>query len=963
VAICGAALGAAPAAQRGVIDLRGMDLSRAVPVQLDGEWRFAPGRFDDPSGAKSAQAATLAVPGAWNAAVGGGEGYGTYRLSVLCDDARELALLLPRVHSAMRAFANGREIAHQGEPGTSAQSTRPAITRQIAALGAQSCPLELVLHVANFHHREGGLVQSPRLGGHERLLLQRERGMSIDQTLIGGFLVMALLTLLFYLGRPRDLTPLWLGLFCLCMVAYFQVSKEQVFERLIAPDAGWEPYLKAQALSFYLATPLLALFLRALYPTGANRYVVHAVLACSLAAAAAVLVLPARLHTYTLPLMQLVTLAAAAWSVAMLVLVSRQRRSPWPLLLVGMALFYPVMVLDLLHTNTVLRFAFAPLGLFAYLVAPAAVLARRFSQALNAEEMRTTEEHERVDLLGRAAKAGLFDWDVAAGRTVYSEYFKAMLGYPRDVDSSRWAFFDFIHPEDLEAVRETFAAQIGDRSQRKATLQHPGRDYRLRRADGGFIWVRSEASSVTDAEGRTLRFITSFIDITPRREQERLLLEHAELARFEQRRLDLVVRAARVGIVDWDGRTHATYYSPRFREIRGYLPDADTSGWPDFFKVLIHPEDRARVAGRFRDFILGTGPAGLQAYIDEDCRISRADGSHVWIQVSGICVRDATGFATRFIAAITDATERRAQEESLRQSVRLREEVERMSRHDLKTPIHSVIAVSRLLRENSQMSPDDAELLGTVERAGYRILDMVNLSLDLFRMESGTYRFSPQTVDLVDVARKAATDVESQASSKNVAVRVRQSGGAASSPTSLLARAEELLCYSMLANLVKNAIEASPEGGTVTITLESAGESVRLHVHNAGAVPEAIRASFFDKYATAGKSAGLGLGTYSAHLLARVQEGDISLDTSEEEGTTISVRLGAASKDDPVPLGAAAREKAERERLPELPAMRVLVVDDDEFNRLVLRHYLPSPPLTVAMAVNGRAALDAALRN
>src|SRR5207237_4142809 len=48
--------------------------------------------------------------------------------------------------------------------------------------------------------------------------------------------------------------------------------------------------------------------------------------------------------------------------------------------------------------------------------------------------------------------------------------------------------------------------------------------------------------------------------------------------------------------------------------------------------------------------------------------------------------------------------------------------------------------------------------------------------------------------------------------------------------------------------------------------------------------------------------------------------------------------------------------------LPPLPALSVLVVDDDEFNRLVVRRYLPSPPLSVSMAVNGLAALDAVRR-
>src|SRR5204863_6450301 len=111
--------------------------------------------------------------------------------------------------------------------------------------------------------------------------------------------------------------------------------------------------------------------------------------------------------------------------------------------------------------------------------------------------------------------------------------------------------------------------------------------------------------------------------------------------------------------------------SPRIREIRGYAPDADTSGWPDYFQVMIHPEDRPRVTRRFRDYILGKGPEGPQElYPPEEYRLLRADGSYVWIQAEGICVREASGFATRFIGCISDISERRAPEEALRNQVK-----------------------------------------------------------------------------------------------------------------------------------------------------------------------------------------------------------------------------------------------------------------------------------------------------
>ena len=453
---------------------------------------------------------------------------------------------------------------------------------------------------------------------------------------------------------------------------------------------------------------------------------------------------------------------------------------------------------------------------------------------------------------------------------------------------------------------------------------------------------------IADARGTALGVLVASVDTT-----ERYAMEQALAA--EQQRSALVVRAANVGILDWDGVTRTVYYSPRFKEILRYPPHADSSGWPDYFE-LIHPEDRSRVQQRFRDHIFGKGSEGThEVHETIEYRLRRADGSYVWIEAVGASVRDAKGYATRFIASITDISERRFQEEALRSAVRLREEVERMSRHDLKTPLNSVIAMAGLLRESGKLGPEDDELLGSIERAGYRILNMVNLSLDLFRMEQGSYEFRPRPVDLAALARRVAADLESQAASKGVAVRVRDGGPGT-------AYGEELLCYSMLANLIKNAIEAAPDGGEVSVAFEATQGDMLAHVHNAGAVPEPVRARFFQKYTTAGKSGGTGLGVYSARLMARVQQGDIALRTSDAEGTTLTVRLARAEQPAQATETFSTSVKRSRSEVNLPVAQRVLVVDDDEFYRLVLRRCLPSPPFEVELAVNGRAALEAARR-
>jgi len=466
---------------------------------------------------------------------------------------------------------------------------------------------------------------------------------------------------------------------------------------------------------------------------------------------------------------------------------------------------------------------------------------------------------------------------------------------------------------------------------REALARGPGNPTELEDFVYGDRRYMLQRTVITDAAGAPMGVLVASVDTTERRATEQKL-------EAEQRRFALVVRAANVGILDWDGVSRTAYYSPRFKEILRHSRDADTSGWPDYFE-LVHPEDRERVRRRFRQHILA-GKSELHETIEY--RLRRADDSYVWIEAVGASVRDAKGFATRFIASIEDISERRFQQETLRSAVRLREEVESMSRHDLKTPLNSVIAMTRLLREGGRLQPEDDELLQSIERAGYRILSMVNLSLDLFRMEQGMYEFRPQPTDLAAVARRVAADLESQAASKGVKVEVR-TGNSSS------AYGEELLCYSMLANLVKNAIEAAPDDGVVAVILLADGSDLLIHVHNDGVVPDELRPRFFQKYATAGKSGGLGLGAYSARLMARVQQGEIELRSTPEEGTTVTVRLSLATR-----LARAAETPA--------AARRVLVVDDDEFNRAVLRRSLPTPPFEVETVVNGRAALEAAKR-
>jgi PAS domain S-box-containing protein len=490
---------------------------------------------------------------------------------------------------------------------------------------------------------------------------------------------------------------------------------------------------------------------------------------------------------------------------------------------------------------------------------------------------------------------------------------------------------------------------------REALGRGPGSSFKVEDFERGGRLYSQTRTVVTDPRGGVLGVVIASHDTT-----ERNAMEHA--LRRERERLDLLVHSTKAGFSDWNAAIDTVVYSERFKEMLGHPPRADTSDWPGIFDMM-HPDDREPMRGKLRAMLRRRKRPGLQPPGEPlQFRLQQAGGGYIWVRAESIVQVDDTGRVRRLITSFQDITRFREQEEALRANVRLREDVERMSRHDLKTPLSTVIAMSRLLRENSTQAPEDAELIDTIERAGYRILNMVNLSLDMFRMENGTYQFNPQPVDVAEVVRKVAADLESQAASKNIDVRVRaNNASAASNP--MMAQADELLCYSMFANLVKNAIEAAPEGGAVTVLLTKEGDAVVVDIHNRGAVPEALRGRFFQKYATAGKTAGLGLGAYSAHLMARVQHGELKLRSSEAEGTTLTARLNAAEGlQARAPADGATKAEALALARGALPALHVLVVDDDEFNRLVLRRYLPTPPLTIAIAVNGRAALEAAER-
>lgn len=223
----------------------------------------------------------------------------------------------------------------------------------------------------------------------------------------------------------------------------------------------------------------------------------------------------------------------------------------------------------------------------------------------------------------------------------------------------------------------------------------------------------------------------------------------------------------------------------------------------------------------------------------------------------------------------------------------LRVDVERITRHDLKTPLNAVINIPHLLLDG-ESDPEKIELINNIQDAGYRMLGLVNRSYDIYRMETGAYVLRPEDVDLLPIIERIAGDLRGIVRSRNTQFKVLIDGNEAAEGDSFKVRGEELLLFSMLSNLLKNSIEATPAGEPVTVKLNS-GEYPCISVHNFGEVPAGIKDHFFKKYSTAGKMGGTGLGTYSASLIAKAHEGSISMESDADAGTTVKVNFNPES--------------------------------------------------------------------
>jgi PAS domain S-box-containing protein len=252
----------------------------------------------------------------------------------------------------------------------------------------------------------------------------------------------------------------------------------------------------------------------------------------------------------------------------------------------------------------------------------------------------------------------------------------------------------------------------------------------------------------------------------------------------------------------------------------------------------------------------------------------KKNGEKIWLFVSHSKCTE-----TESVWFFDDITRKKEMEQ-------IKEDIERMMRHDLKTPLNGIIGFGQLIKKSKKLKGEHLTNLEHIDKCAKNILNMINSSLDLYKLETGNYPIKHSEFDIIETVKLVISDLNNSAKIKGITTNINYNSEKLVDDEKILLFSDFLLIYSLLANILKNAYEASPEHEEVIVNINDKN-NLSISILNTGAIPTKIRDSFFDKYSTSGKFNGTGLGTYSARLMCEVLGGSIKFKIIDEKQTKI----------------------------------------------------------------------------
>lgn len=374
-----------PIAHKGIIDLRSWDFDKDGSINLNGEWEFYWEQFINDS-IPTSNPNYIEVPSLWNdESIGetkiSGTGYASYKLVLLVNTNETLALKYKNSATSCNIFIDGVSVFEAGKPGRTKVETIPSYKPGVVSFIPKSDRVELVLHLANFHHYKGGQWEPLRLGQQRRLYSKRNQYLFADIFLIGCILIVCFLQLVVYITHRKEKPSLYFGFFALFISARFWVSGE--FSIYQVGDFKWEYLVRADYLSFYVAILFFALYICEVYKKYFNRLGRNIVLLISSCFALSVVVFPTEVFTHGMIYFQIFLILICLYATYYLIVATKNKHNGADYFLAGFILLFIFAIHDILNENEVLHSVnLSSAGLTLFIISQAAFLASKILTSL-----------------------------------------------------------------------------------------------------------------------------------------------------------------------------------------------------------------------------------------------------------------------------------------------------------------------------------------------------------------------------------------------------------------------------------------------------------------------------------------------------------------------------------------------------------------------------------------------------
>jgi PAS domain S-box-containing protein len=314
----------------------------------------------------------------------------------------------------------------------------------------------------------------------------------------------------------------------------------------------------------------------------------------------------------------------------------------------------------------------------------------------------------------------------------------------------------------------------------------------------------------------------------------------------------------------------------------------------------------------------------------------------------------------RYIAFVSDISQRKAAEQALLQAKNAAETANRAKSvflsnmsHELRTPLNAILGFAQLMERDPVLAETHRRELATIHRSGHHLLALINDVLEISRIEAGRTSINKQNFDLTECLSAITEMIHVRAEQKALDFVVDQQGQL---PGYVYGDAHHL--RQVLINLLGNAVKYTDQG-SITLRLTPVEDSIRFQVIDTGPGIAAndlplIFQAFYQTDVGIAKGEGTGLGLAISTEFVRLMGGEISVNSEVGKGSLFEFTLPLPEANAPVMTDA-------QHRVIGLAAdqapVRVLVVDDNADNRELISLLLEGIGIQVKSVVDGRQAV------